>query len=112
MLEQRKSDEEISGSSSQLWPGVIPVELDENILRSLGLGAKQHGVMIQMITSSTEVNRFFQAGLANYDVITEINGKEIHTLTDFYTVISHDDTKVFNVNYIREGKTYTTGVKK
>ncbi len=111
-LEQRKSDEEISQSSELLWPGILPIELNEEILSSLGLSDSQEGVMIQLITSTSEQNRFQQAGLKNYDIITEINGSKITSIEGFYGVISDDTVSDYTVTYIRNGKIYKIGVKK
>lgn len=111
-LEQRKSDDEISSGSDQLWPGVLPVELSEDIRTSLGLSKRQNGVMVQFITSASEANMFRESGMTNYDVITEINGEKIEGLADFYRIISDDSIDAYEIDYIREGRTYTAGVKK
>ncbi len=111
-LETRKTNEDISKNSNKLWPGVLPIELNDKILTSLGLSHKQNGVMIQLMTTSSEQNRFQQAGLMNYDVITKINGKKIENLSDFYHIISDDTITEYEISYIREGKIYTAGVKK
>lgn len=111
-LEQRKTDQEISGDSQKLWPGVVPVELNEQILSSLNLRSSQKGVMIQLMTSSSETNRFKLAGMQNYDIITDINGKSIETLGQFYQAVSDEDADSYDITYIRNGKIYTTGVTK
>lgn len=111
-LEQRKTEDEISSGSDRLWPGILPVELSDDIRTSLGLSNRQNGVMVQFITSAEEANMFREAGMTNYDVITEINGERIDGLSDFYRIISDDSLATYEIRYIREGRTYTAGVEK
>ncbi len=111
-LEERKTDEEISKESDLLWPGILPIELNEEILSSLSLSSRQKGVMIQFMTTNSESNRFRNAGLMNYDIITKINGRAIETVNDFYRLISDDSIRDYTIQYVRNGKIYTTGVKK
>ncbi len=111
-LEQRKSDEEISEYSEQLWPGVLPIELNEDILESLGLTDNQDGVMIQLMTSNSEENRFKQSGMMNYDIITEMNGVAVSSIHDFYSIVSDDTIDDYEITYIRNGKINKTGVEK
>jgi Do/DeqQ family serine protease len=111
-LEQRKSETEIAEDAEQLWPGIIPVELNEEILSSLSLSKSQEGVMIQFMTTDMEMNKFRNAGMKNYDIITHINGNAITSVTDFYEVIADDGITYYYIDYIRNGRTYSTGVRK
>jgi Do/DeqQ family serine protease len=111
-LEQRKSEQKIAEDAEYLWPGIIAVGLNEDILESLSLSKNQSGVMIQFMTTDTEMNKFRNAGMRNYDIITHINGKTITSVSDFYDVIADDSVSYYYIDYIRNGRTYSTGVRK
>jgi S1-C subfamily serine protease len=64
------------------------------------------------MTTDTEMNKFRNAGMRNYDIITHINGKTITSVSDFYEVIADDSISYYYIDYIRNGRTYSTGVRK
>jgi serine protease Do len=64
--------------------GVIPQELTPNFRQMYGIDETVHGVII---TSVKAVSAADEAGIAEGDVITEVNGQKIATVDDFRAAI-------------------------
>ncbi|MGM0431583.1 MAG: trypsin-like peptidase domain-containing protein [Spirochaetota bacterium] len=111
-LEERKTSEKIQQEADQLWPGILPIELTDKIISSLSLEKDQQGVMVQFMTTDAEENKFRNAGLKNYDVITHINNEKITSVDDFYRFIADDSIEYYYIDYVRNGRSYSTGVRK
>ncbi|MDA3852258.1 MAG: Do family serine endopeptidase [Spirochaetaceae bacterium] len=79
-LENRKSEEEIQGDLN-LWPGIIPTELDDEIRGVLELDSSQEGLVITGVYKGSSAE---MAGFRQGDVITRVDNKPVSSLIDFY----------------------------
>ncbi len=111
-LDERKPDEEIADSSSLLWPGVLVQPLDDELRSNLNLSTRTKGLVMFFMNGVSENNPFYIAGLRNYDIITAINQTSVRHIADFYESL-YDTTKhTYRIEYIRNGETFTTEVKR
>jgi S1-C subfamily serine protease len=85
------------------------VPLEEDAKQELGLAASARGVLVANVKQKSKA---YIGGLRPYDLITEINGKEITTLIDFYHAVNSSDTNEYKIGFIREGNKYFVGLTK
>ncbi len=107
-LEVRQSDELITEMRSKMWPGVIPMPIDDEIRNELSITDQVDGVMVYYVGDSTGT-KLYSAGIRNFDVITSINNNPVHTIEDFYRLIN-DDARELSIRFIRDGNEFFVGV--
>lgn len=101
VLEERQSSEDIEKSIGSLWPGVFVQPLDDDMRESLKIGRKSSGILLAFTSGITAENPFYNSGLRNYDVITEINGRKMDSVSDFYEALNESGVHTYKISYIR-----------
>jgi serine protease Do len=81
--------------------GVAVQNLDGQIAQQLGLEQEVNGVVVMEVMPGSYAER---AGLAQGDVISEINRKPVHSETDFAKVVSHLEKQKDALIFIHRGK--------
>jgi len=104
---ERADNKTIQSRQDELWPGVIVVPLEEHAIQELDLDGSAHGVLVANVEQKSKA---YIGGLRPYDLITEINEKQLTTLLDFYRAINSSDTDEFKIGFIREGNQYFVGI--
>lgn len=110
-LAVRKSEIDISQQNDQLWPGVLPMAITDDLRKELNLSKNQKGAAVYFMANS-ENTKLYTAGLRNLDVITKINDTRIESIEDFYTALNDEDVSRFNIEFLRNGYEYYIGVKR
>jgi Do/DeqQ family serine protease len=106
---KRQDRETILSRQNKLWPGMSVVPLNEQLREELELESGMDGVFVASVEQGTKA---YGVGLRRYVVITEINGKSIDSIGDFYRMISNPETREFRISYFREGDTYETKLER
>jgi serine protease Do len=83
------------------FAGVAVQDLDGRIAKQLGLAEEVSGVVVMEVTPGSYAER---AGLAQGDVISEINRKPVRSEKDFVQVVSHLETQQDALIFIHRGK--------
>jgi Do/DeqQ family serine protease len=91
--------------AGKLWPGFIPLALNEDIRKQLKLDAKQKGIAVSGVQAKSPAAVM---GLRSGDVITRVNDKEIANLAEFFSRLSDRSAKEIWFDVIREGQTVST----
>jgi serine protease Do len=81
--------------------GVAVKNLDQGIAQQLGLEEDVNGVVVMDVTPGSYAAR---AGLAQGDVISEINRKPVRSEEDFVKVVSHLKEHSSALIFIHRGK--------
>ncbi len=88
---------------------MIVVPLEEQAREQLRLGTSVSGVLVANLQKQSKP---FIGGIRPYDVITEINGKNIETLMDFYKAVNDPSTEEYKIGFIRDGSKFFIGISK
>lgn len=103
-IKVEERDEKIVTNSSKLWPGFIPVPIDEKIIKQLELNKNQTGVVVSSVqTKSPAAVLTLQHG----DIIVKVNSNTVKTVQDFYKELGNAKGEIW-FDFIREGHTLST----
>lgn len=108
-IEERLQEDKIAEQSNLLWPGVsvTPLSaLNDQGKKSLKLGDQIRGVVITDVVSGGAAEI---AGLRRGDVLTQINGKPVVSLADFYRLLSTARGEV-KLSFHRQGVDLSIGI--
>ena len=83
------------------FAGVAVQDLDGRMAKQLGLTEEISGVVVMEVTPGSQAER---AGLAQGDVISEINRKPVSSESDFIQVVSHLEKQQDALIFIHRGK--------
>lgn len=101
-IEER--NEKVVSDNSKLWPGIYVINSDSEMLKDQEDLAKAKGVVVGSVMAKTPAAGM---GLQTKDLITELNGKKIKNLREFYAALNASKGKI-SFRYIREGKEFET----
>lgn len=94
-------DDKKTGDNAKLWPGIQVLPSDSPLLSNAGMKVDS-GVVVQAVIPKSPGA---DMGLQARDVITEINGKKVSSLRDFYDAINGSSSKL-TFKYSRNDKDY------
>jgi S1-C subfamily serine protease len=98
-------NETIVSDATRLWPGFMPIPLNEEISKRLNLASGQQGVAVSSVQAKSPAAVI---GLQPGDVITAVNDKDVKGLADFYARLSDRSGKEIWFDVIREGQKVST----
>ena len=103
-----RDDKSDASSYKNLWPGVSVVRITDQIRQDAGIAKGVDGVVIGYLPDAETPAAI--AGLKPGDVVTEINGKQVKNIMDFYKTLNDKSKKdtAFKVN--RKGTDVTIGL--
>jgi Do/DeqQ family serine protease len=94
-------------SNTNIWPGMVPLKINDEIRSRLKLPDSMNGVVIGNIISKAPAGL---AGLRQGDVIKKINDKNINTIMDFYKALNDLKKNEILFRVYREGNEVILGV--
>jgi Do/DeqQ family serine protease len=106
-IEER--NDKVSADNGKLWPGFIAVPLTDETRKQLKLDDPH--VQGVAVTGVQEKSPAASLRLQGGDIITAVNGKNVKTLSEFYTALADADRSI-NFNVYSNGGTITTGTYK
>jgi len=90
------------------WLGMRLAPTNSQSAAGLGVPAEVKGVVVAEVQNDS---RAVLAGLAPGDVVNRINGKDVATIMDLYTLSSRlDGTRPLQVEFLRAGRPMMTNV--
>ncbi|MBN1799135.1 MAG: Do family serine endopeptidase [Spirochaetales bacterium] len=96
-------------SNTNIWPGMVPLKINDEIRSRLKLPDGMNGVVIGNIITKAPAGL---AGLRQGDVVVKINNKKINTVMDFYKALNDSTTNEILFRVYREGSEVILGVVK
>jgi len=102
-------------SYKYLWPGVTVVRINDQIRQDAGLAKGVEGVVVAYLPGSDSADNESPASIAGLrpgDVISQINGHEVHTIMDFYKLLNDNSKKDVTFKINRKGTDVTIGLSK
>ena len=107
-LDERDSDES-THSNSNLWPGFVGVKITDEVRASLQLPGSAEGVILAYIAADSPAAK---AGLQQGDIVKEVNGKRVPSLSDLYGAVNSAGGRTIEFETIREGRTVRLRLQK
>ncbi len=102
-------------SYKYLWPGVTVVRINDQIRQDAGLAKGLEGVVVAYLPGSDSADNESPASIAGLrpgDVINQINGRDVHTIMDFYKFLNDSTKKDVSFKINRKGTDVTIGLSK
>lgn len=107
-LAVRDSEEQVR-SNPNIWPGLIAVQLKDNLRQRLNISPQVSGLLLIEVSAAS---RAAAAGLKLGDILTKINGKPQRTLLDFYQTFNDLNISEFKLSLWRDGREITTVLRR
>lgn len=104
----RSDAETITNHSEDLWPGIGVVPLTSGIRKEFEVDETISGVIVSEVEPKTP---FQELGVRFGDIVTEINGKGINSMNDFYSILSTINPAQISITVLRNGQksVFSTG---
>ncbi|HTP59101.1 MAG TPA: PDZ domain-containing protein, partial [Spirochaetia bacterium] len=102
-------------SYKYLWPGVTVVRINDQIRQDAGLAKGTEGVVVAYLPGSDSANNESPASIAGLrpgDVISQMNGRDVHTIMDFYKLLNDGSRKEVTFKINRKGTDVTIGMSR
>jgi serine protease Do len=103
-------------SYKNLWPGLTVVHVNDQVRQSSGdtsIPRGVDGVMIGYVAAGStpdDQSPAAVAGFRPYDVINQINGRDVHTVMDFYKDLNDKSKRDVTFKITRQGTDVTIGI--
>jgi Do/DeqQ family serine protease len=103
-------------SYKNLWPGMTVVHVNEQVRQQSGdtsIPKGADGVMIGYVATGNTPDDQSPAAIAGfrpYDIITQINGKDVRTIMDFYKALNDKSRKDVTFKISRQNTDVTIGL--
>ncbi|MGA2615115.1 MAG: Do family serine endopeptidase [Spirochaetia bacterium] len=111
----RPDDSSDVTSYKYLWPGVTVVRINDQIRQDAGLAKGLEGVVVAYLPGSDSADNESPASIAGLrpgDVISQINGRDVHTIMDFYKLLNDTSKKDMSFKITRKGTDVTIGLSR
>ena len=102
-------------SYKYLWPGVTVVRINDQIRQDAALAKGLDGVVVAYLPGSDSADNESPASIAGLrpgDVISQINGRDVHTIMDFYKQLNDTSKKDVTFKISRKGTDVTIGMSR
>jgi S1-C subfamily serine protease len=96
-----------------MWPGMSVAHVNDQVRQASGdtdIPKGVDGVMVGIVTAGNQQGQQTPAaiaGLKPYDMINQVNGKDIHTVMDFYKALNDKSKKEITIKVTRDGDDVT-----
>ena len=107
LITSRQNQQSISDQSRNLWPGLSLVPLTDEIKKEMEIKVSVKGVIVQSVEPRTPSAL---AGFKSGDVITEMNGKTIANLAEFYAALNDKSKDKVEFVFERSGAKMSVSV--
>ena len=115
-LVARPEDGSDATSYKNLWTGLTVVHVNDQVRQQAGdsnIPKGVDGVMIGYVATGNTPDDQSPAAIAGfrpYDVITQINGKDVHSIMDYYRALNDKSKKDVSFKVTRQGTDVTIGL--
>jgi serine protease Do len=115
-LASRPEDGSDATSYKNLWTGLTVVHVNDQVRQQAGdsnIPKGVDGVMIGYVATGNtpdDQSPAAVAGFRPYDVITQVNGRDVHTIMDYYRALNDKSKKEVTFKITRQGTDVTIGL--
>ncbi|HVO39362.1 MAG TPA: Do family serine endopeptidase [Spirochaetia bacterium] len=111
----RPDDTSDATSYKYLWPGVTVVRITDQIRQDASIAKGFDGVVVAYLPGGDSPDNESPASIAGLrpgDVVTQINGRDVRTIMDFYKALNDSPKKEVTFKINRKGTDVTIGLGK
>ncbi|NBB90303.1 MAG: Do family serine endopeptidase [Spirochaetes bacterium] len=101
-ITQRRPESELEGQLSMIWPGMYVINLNDELRERLDIGRRRSGVVVRV---AVEGSPAAQSGIRQGDLITEVNGRSVESMQDFYRELNERGSRSDDLTIVRRGET-------
>ncbi|MFP4565674.1 MAG: Do family serine endopeptidase [Spirochaetaceae bacterium] len=101
-ITQRRPESELEEQLSMIWPGMYVINLSDELRERLDIGRRQSGVIVRAAVQGSPTA---QSGVRQGDLITEVNGRDVESMQDFYRALNEDGERGDDLTIVRRGET-------
>jgi len=103
-----RDDKDQVAQAKNLWPGMTVVDIDDQVRQQVNIPASLHGVVVGYLPEQDTPASI--AGFRPGDVITNINGKPVRNMLDYFKALN--DTRGGQVTFhiVRDGTDISIGL--
>jgi serine protease Do len=94
--------------AKNLWPGMTVVDINDQVRQQVNIPASLHGVVVGYLPEQDTPASI--AGFRPGDVITNINGRTVRNMLDYYTALNGAKGGQVTFNIVREGTDISIGL--
>ncbi|MDR0669549.1 MAG: Do family serine endopeptidase [Treponema sp.] len=100
-----KRTDEVAANNKNLWPGVIPYPITDEVRDAYSLDKNAQGLLTYQVLADSPADVI---GLRRGDLITGINGETVRNLQDFYRLLRDNTSRELWFTFTRGGSSLET----
>jgi serine protease Do len=100
-ISQRRPESELQQQRSRVWPGMYVINVTDELRERLELGRNQDGVIVRAAIQGSPAA---QSGIRQGDLITEVNGRSVESMRDFYRALNERGDRGDDLTVVRQGR--------
>ncbi|MGO9412310.1 MAG: Do family serine endopeptidase [Spirochaetia bacterium] len=104
-----RDDKDQVAQAKNLWPGMTVVDIDDQIRQQVSIPASLHGVVVGYLPEQDTPASI--AGFRPGDVITNIDGRAVQNMMDYYKALDGARGSQVTFHIIREGTDVSIGLE-
>ncbi len=101
-ITQRRPETELQQQLSRVWPGMYVINITDELRERLDIGRRLSGVIVRAAVQGSPAA---QSGIRQGDLITEVNGRSVESMQDFYRALNERGERGDDLTIVRRGET-------
>ncbi len=101
-ITQRRPESELQQQIGRVWPGMYVINLNDELRERLDIGRRRSGVVVRAAVQGSPAA---QSGIRQGDLITEVNGRSVESMQDFYRELNQRGDRGDDLTIVRRGET-------
>jgi Do/DeqQ family serine protease len=104
-----RDDKDNVAQAKNLWPGMTVIDIDDQVRQQANISASVHGVVVGYLPEQDTPASI--AGFRPGDVITDINGKPVRNMMDYYKALNETGNGQVTFHIVRDGTDVSIGLE-
>jgi Do/DeqQ family serine protease len=105
-----RDDKDKVAQAKNLWPGMTAIDIDDQVRQQANISASVHGVVVGYLPEQDTPASI--AGFRPGDVITDINGKPVQNMMDYYKALNETGNGQVTFHIVRDGTDVSIGLER
>lgn len=101
-ITQRRPERELQEQLSRVWPGMYVINITDELRERLDIGRRRSGVIVRAAVQGSPAA---QSGIRQGDLVTEVNGRSVESMQDFYRALNERGDRGDDLTIVRRGET-------
>ncbi|MFP4066584.1 MAG: Do family serine endopeptidase [Spirochaetaceae bacterium] len=97
-ISQRRAETELEQQQNRVWPGMFVMNVTEEIAEQLELESGDEGVVVRAVIEGSPAA---QSGVRQGDLVTEVNGRPVGAMQEFFRALNEADGRGSELSILR-----------